>query len=314
MPLLVVMLSLSVGAARPWLEEAKASMANLEFTEALARLEVARQAPSLEPAVLREVDELRAYCLVALGKWSEAEALWVQLLRADPMTTPAKSLASPKVLRVFDQAKRQLFPKSFVALEQVEPAASPVGGAGDRVRVRLVDPWAAVTSVVLLTRGANEAFRPTELTREEGFATGSFPAGTVAWYLEARGATGVMARIGSPEAPKVRDEPTLVPARVPERGPQVTLPTTPSGAPGVRTVVGIGVLGLGVIGAGIASWLAVSGHQLRLAARDPSKPPGDFASTALAADRDGVSRQGWAVGLFIGAGLAVAGGVLTLVW
>jgi hypothetical protein len=317
--LLLVVSLLSASPSRPWLEEAKEQVTRLEFAQALERLEVARRAPSLEPEVVREVDELRAYCLVALGKWKEAEALWASILKAAPMAEPSRSFSSPKVLRVYEQAKKQVFPRDFVALE-------PVEGAGALVRVRVVDPWRRATGVFLVFSDGS-GWSEVAMSPDEGLASATLPErGRRGFYVEARGPTGVVASLGSAGSPLSR-APEQAVALTPRADAASTPPTTPhepgpaavttrATTPGatLRAVLGVTALSLAVVSAGLATWLAISGHQLRLAARDESKPPGDFASTAIAAERDGMTRQSWAIGLFIGSGVAAIGGSLLLAW
>lgn len=314
MPAFVLIALLAAGPSRPWLEEARDQIGRLEFSQALEGLQVARKAPSLEPQVLREIDELRAYCLVALGKWRDAEALWSAILKADPMAAPNRNFASPKVLRVYEQAKNALFPKDFVRLERTSVE-------GDRVRVSLLDPWAQTLEVVLLTRGGEPTWREERMQAEASGFTAALPQkGRVEYYVEARSAGGVVAHLGTAAEPMVRPAASvsLTPVEPPRTAtaptPAVSQPTDADAGRGLRRAVGFTALGLALASAGIATWLAITGHQLRLAARDDSKPPGDFAATALQAENDGVLRQTWAIGLFIGAGVSAAGGALTLAW
>lgn len=311
MPALLLMGLLCAGPSRPWLEEARDQIARLEFAQALDGLQVARQAPSLEPQVLREIDELRAYCLVALGRWQDSEALWSAMLKADPMAVPNRNFASPKVLRVYEQAKKALFPSDFVQLQ-------PISVDGERVRVKLLDPWAQTTEVVLLVRGSEPAFRDVRMQVEPPGYLASLPEkGRIEYYVEARNGAVVLARFGTAADPMVRPAAAVSLTPV-EKPTSTTVPTavtsTIDSGKGVRRTVGFIGLGLALASAGVATWLAISGHQLRLAARDESKPPGDFAATAIQAEKDGTLRQSWAIGLFIGAGVSAAGGALALAW
>ena len=308
MHVLLFVALLSAGASRPWLDEAKEQMARLEFAQALSRLELARQAPSLEPTVVREVDELRAYCLVALGRWKEAEALWSAILKADPMAVPEPTYSSPKVMRVYEQAKKALFPKTAITLE-------PMSTSDSLVRLRVVDPWVLVTVVLLMIRTA-DGWREVAMARDGAFASVELPGSErLEYYVEARGAEGVLARWGRATEPHVREGVRALQKPSP---PAPEAPASPANDGRQRTTVqqilGIAILGAGLVATGIATWLAITGHQLRLSARDSSKPPGDFASTAIAADQQGMLRQTWAIGLFIGSGVAGVGGSLLLVW
>lgn len=299
---LVAALALAAQPSSPWLDEARALVEQLRFGDALARLEVARQVRSLEPAELREVLELLAYCQVAEGRRDAAEATYTVMLQADPWMQLS---SSPKVLEAFEAAKRRLFPPDYVRLEE---KPSPAGFAA----FTLIDPWSQVRAVTLFERRDGGEWTETVLT-EESSHTWRFPlrvTGQLEWYVEAHGETAMVAHVGSREAPRVLKVvqppvavivPEPVPVLVPKKKGQ-----------GVR-VAGFVVLGAGVVLGAIATGLALGGTDLRAAARDRSRAPGDFADTARAAEREGQAQQTWATGLFIGAGATVATGVV-LAW
>lgn len=295
-------LVLAAQPSSPWLDEARVLVEQLRFADALKRLEVARQVRSLEPAELRQVLELLAYCQVAEGRRDTAEATYTEMLQADPWLELSRDSSSPKVLEALEAAKARLFPADYVRLEQ---KPSPAGWAA----LGLIDPWSQVRAVKLFERRDGAEWGETVLTEETGHSF-RFPLvvsgdGQLEWYVEATGETGVVARVGTRAEPRVlkvlRQDPV-----------SIVTPVAPKTGNGVR-VAGFVVIGVSVLLAGVATGFAVSGTNLRQAARDPSRAPGDFADSARVAEREGQTRQTWATGLFIGAGATAATGVV-LVW
>jgi hypothetical protein len=288
----------------PWLDEARVLVEQLRFAEAIARLEVAKQVRSVEPEERRAVLELLAYCQVAEGRRDAAEATYTEVLQADPWWQLSKESSSPKLLEAFEAAKTRLFPADYVRLEQ---KASAAGWA----TLVLVDPWSRVRVVTLFERRDGGEWRETVLT-EEADHSFRFPLSVTGfvqleWYVEAHSEVAVVAQVGS------RAEPRVLKVAAPEPVSIVT-PAVPvsKGISGAR-VAGLVVLGLGVVLGAVATGLAVGGTNLRQAARDRSKAPGDFADTARVAEREGQVQQTWATGLFLGAGASVATGVV-LAW
>ena len=289
----------------PWLDEARSLVEQLRFSDAITRLEVARQVRSLEPGELRQVLELLAYCQVAEGRRDAAEATYTTMLQADPSLQLSRESSSPKVLEVLEAAKKKLFPPDYVRLEE-QP--SPAG----RVSLRLIDPWSLVREVVLFERRDGGEWRETVLN-EEGhqFRFALTVSGELEWYVEARvdenpvhperSRGGSIASREEPRVLKVTRQ-----ASVAFETPKV------KGTSGAR-VVGFVVMGLGVALGAVATGLEVNGWGLRQSARDRSRAPGDFADTAQRAERDGLSQQTWATGLFIAAGVSAATGVV-LAW
>lgn len=300
----VAALALAAQPPSPWLDEARTLVGELRFADAIARLEVARQVPGLDPAELRAVLELLAYCQVAEGKREAAEATYMTLLKADPALELSRESSSPKVLEALEAAKTKLFPPDYVRLEE---QAAPAGQA----KVSLVDPWQQVRVLARFERRDGGDWRELPVETAEEARSYRFPlqvaAGTkLEWYLEARGDNEVvLARLGTPAEPRVLQVPALV-----------VEPAPPVGAAppkrGLR-VAGFITLGLGVALGAVATGLQVSGWEQRQAARDPSRPPGDFADTARAAEARGQNEQTWATGLFIAGGAAAATGVV-LAW
>lgn len=293
-------LVLAAQPSSPWLDEARVLVEQLRFADAIARLQVARQVRSLEPGELREVLELLAYCQVAEGRREAAEATYTTMLQADPWLELSRESSSPKVLEVVDAAKKRLFPPDYVRLEE-RPSAP--GWAA----LRLIDPWGQVRAVTLFQRRDGGEWEETALVEEAGHVL-RFPLTLAAsdqleWYVQARGEVEVVAQVGT------RTQPRLLKVARPD--PVVVAPVVPK-ASGPR-VAGVVVMGVGLLLGAVATGLQVGGWNQRLAARDPSRPPGDFADSARRAELEGQAQQTWAIGLFIGAGVTVGTGVV-LVW
>ena len=291
-------------AAQPnsWLDDARALTAKLEFSQAIERLQVARQVPGLTPPEMHAVLELLAYCQVAEGRRDEAEATFVELLELDASAELSKDVASPKVSEAFEAVRAKHFPPDYVRLTEQQAAAG-------RVAFLLADPWKRVARVVLNERrdGAPVVERLLDGTRGRfAFPLVVAVGSELSWWVEARDAAGdVVVSLGSAAAPRV--------VKVPRIESSATMVSAPATGVSAARVAGIAVLVAGVLSAALAAGLSIGGWNLRTAARDASKPPGDFAATALAAERDGRVQQTWGVGLFIGAGVALGTG-LVLVW
>lgn len=154
-PALIVMV---LAAAAPAfaqnpLDEAKRHYAAAAYEDALASLDRAAGDSSARRV---EVEQYRAFCLIALGKMPDAERAVAALVDADPQYKPSPSVASPTVLSlVADMRKKELpgvarrlleagraafkekdYEKAQQQLEILlelleEPAASDLPGSGD---------------------------------------------------------------------------------------------------------------------------------------------------------------------------------------
>lgn len=286
--------------ANPYLEQGRELAEQLRFPEAIARLEVAKQVPGLDTAGRVEVLELLGRCQVADGRRAAAEETFTELLRTEPTFSWGKASVSPKILSVFTAAKTKLYPQDYVALEE---QSAPVG----RVLLKLVDPWSRVSKVEI--RARRDAGAWMTQTFEQSGTELSFPVvvpvGSVfEWFAVARSESGaVVADVGSAAKPR-RIENLRVDVR-PGTAPEVTRPTR---------IAGWITVGVAVAAAGVGAGLQANSWSLRSAARDPSRPPGDWADTALKAEADGLAQARWARGLFISAGAAGAVGLALLVW
>lgn len=293
--------------ANPWRDEARALMSQLKFAEAIERLEIARKVRGLDDGEQKSILELLAYCQIAEGQRDAASATFIALLELDPAAELSREVASPKVSEVFDAAKRAHFPEGYVRLEERVSARGSV-------LVRLIDPWRQVARVVLVQRRNEGEWESSVLDGKRNEFV--FPlvvalGGQLEWYVEARGADDeVKWSLASRAEPRVEKVPLI------DAQPS-TLTAAPVVAPPVnmpgRRVAGFVLAGAAVLTLGIASGLQVAGFNLRQAARDRLRPPGDFAFTALQAEADGIAQQTWALGLMIGAGLTLTLGVV-LAW
>lgn len=286
--------------ANPWLAEAKALTAELRFNEALERLDLARSVPGMTPAQRHELFELRGRCLVAVGKREAAVDDFASLLREDPTWEPEREKTPPKVLEVFDDAKTRVYPADFVQLELLP---GPIG----EVSVKVVDPWHRVAQLFRLVRVNDAPWDEVEVVRANGLA--AFPLvvparARVSWYLEARDSGGaVVAHVGTQQEPRLASTMEV----------DVTAQTLKDTA-GPRRITGWVVLGVGVLSVIAGAVLQINGWGLRLAARDPTRPPGDWADTALAAEASGLLQTSLAVGFLIGGGAFGLTGAGLIAW
>jgi TonB family protein len=95
-------------AAADTLESARSLYASAAYEEALATLNRLRTA-GVDPADVPAVEQYRAFCLLALGRDSEAEAAIETVIRTDPMFRPSGDL-SPRVRSAFTEVRRRLLP------------------------------------------------------------------------------------------------------------------------------------------------------------------------------------------------------------
>ncbi len=291
-------MSLLAQPVNPWLEQARLLSRELHFADAIERLKVARTVPGLDSAQRREVLELLARCQVAEGLRSDAEEAFTELLRAEPAFELDRKDTSPKILDAFDAAKKRLYPEDFAALAAI-PA--PAG----RAALKVVDPWRRVREVHRFERVDGGSWRDSLCVIEGdtvSFAVAVAAGSTLEWYAEARGDDAVLAHLGTEAAPQVVTTMKfeVFPQPLPPRRWQ-------------RPVAWV-LVGVALAAAAVGAVLQVNGWGLRRAARDPSKPPGDWYDTALAAEREGQRQATVALGLFLGAGAVGIGGGIFFAW
>lgn len=282
------------------LDDARRFAAALRFSDALERLAVAAVDRDLTQQQQHELVELSARCLMAEGQRDAALEVFSRQLRLEPDYEPNREATPPKVLEVFDAAKQQLYARDFVQLERLR---APAG----RVTVKLVDPWHRARLVQRHERRGAGGW--VELPLELNAGLGSFdavvPAGaTLEWYVEVRGAEQeLLAHLGT------ADEPQVV-AGLPVEVVAVLDQPVATG----RRSVGWVLVGAAAVAVAVATGLQINGWNLRTAARDPSRPPGEWADTAQRAETEGVRQTTWATSLFVGAGVGVGLGVGLVTW
>src|SRR5579872_1067512 len=107
----IVLLTASSGvsyAADDTLSAAKDLYASAAYEDALSML--TRLSEGATPDVALQVDVYRAFCLYALGRATEAEALTQGVVRKDPLFQLKADEVSPRVDAMFTEVRRQLLP------------------------------------------------------------------------------------------------------------------------------------------------------------------------------------------------------------
>jgi len=110
--LLTTTLLLAPSAARGAddLSTAKELYAAAAYEDALTLLAKLSESPSTAPEVASQIDVYRSFCLYALGRTQEAEAVAQGLLRKNPLFKPQSEDLSPRVEAMFTQVRKQLLP------------------------------------------------------------------------------------------------------------------------------------------------------------------------------------------------------------
>jgi Gram-negative bacterial TonB protein C-terminal len=105
--LLLVAAAAAAGAQDP-LSAAKDLYASAAYEDALSTLNRLDAASS--PAVARQVDEYRTFCLYALGRTREAESIAESMIRKEPLARLEATDASPRIESMFSDVRRRLLP------------------------------------------------------------------------------------------------------------------------------------------------------------------------------------------------------------
>ena len=105
---LVVTLFWGPARAQDPLGAAKELYAAAAYDEALAALERLRSGAT--PALALEVDQYRAFCLFALGRTREAEAVAENVVRANPLVELQAADTSPRIVALFADVQKRLLP------------------------------------------------------------------------------------------------------------------------------------------------------------------------------------------------------------
>jgi hypothetical protein len=105
----VIVLAASAGMARAdELATARDLYASAAYEEALAALNRARAA-GVAPSDAFAVEQYRAFCLLALGRGTEAQSAIEQLVMTNPLYLPSSDV-SPRVRAAFSEVRRRLLP------------------------------------------------------------------------------------------------------------------------------------------------------------------------------------------------------------
>jgi len=105
--LLVIASEVLLGAQDP-LSAAKDLYASAAYEEALSAL--AGIDGDAAPALARQADQYRAFCLFALGRTQEAESVTESLIRRQPLATLDAADTSPRLEQLFADVRKRLLP------------------------------------------------------------------------------------------------------------------------------------------------------------------------------------------------------------
>jgi TonB family protein len=94
-------------AGQDALEEAKSQYSAAAYEEALSTLTRAADAP---PVNRVELEQYRAFCLIALGRTADAERAIAALVAVDPLYVPSQNVASPKTLTIVAEMRKKELP------------------------------------------------------------------------------------------------------------------------------------------------------------------------------------------------------------
>jgi pentatricopeptide repeat protein len=187
----------SLFATNPYLDESRVLMDALQFEEALAKLNWARQSTANSVNERREIYTLMAKAHAAQGRLEEAERAFRELLVEDP-SAPEPDEA-PRIKKAFVAAKLGLYPKDSVRLEERQ---APVG----TVDLELFDPWKiAAQLIVSESNGGAFVKRVVPLVGGHGRTVlQPTDAQRIAWFAEVLDATSrTVASVGSPQEPRL---------------------------------------------------------------------------------------------------------------
>ena len=135
----LVMLSLAgvaLAAQSDPLSAARDLYASAAYEEALSELARVDKDAS-PPTVASELDAYRAFCLVALGRAHEAEAVVESLVRKDPMLTVDQYRdASPRIATLFAAVRKRMLPELIRA--EYRAARTPLAEKASDSESRLI--------------------------------------------------------------------------------------------------------------------------------------------------------------------------------
>ena len=107
---LMAVAAASAAARQDQLDAAKDLYASAAYEEALSTLVRLSEDGVAAPAVARQVDEYRAFCLYALGRTAEAESMAESIIRREPLAELNSADASPRVEAMFAGVRKRVLP------------------------------------------------------------------------------------------------------------------------------------------------------------------------------------------------------------
>ena len=107
---LMAVAAASAEARQDQLDAAKDLYASAAYEEALSTLSRLSEGGVAAPAVARQVDEYRAFCLYALGRTAEAESMAESIIRREPLAELNTADASPRVEAMFAGVRKRVLP------------------------------------------------------------------------------------------------------------------------------------------------------------------------------------------------------------
>jgi len=142
---IVFAVSAGVAGAADDLATARDLYASAAYEEALAALNRARAA-GVPPSDAFTLEQYRAFCLLALGRGTEAQSAIESLVVSNPLYQPSASDVSPRVRTAFSDVRRRLLPtlipqqygRAKAAFDKKDYAAAAAGFAD--VITALADP------------------------------------------------------------------------------------------------------------------------------------------------------------------------------
>jgi hypothetical protein len=99
------------GGAQDQFNAAKDLYASAAYEEALSTLSRLSESGVSAPAVARQVDEYRAFCLYALGRTAEAETMAESIIRREPLAELNAADASPRLEAMFAGVRKRILPE-----------------------------------------------------------------------------------------------------------------------------------------------------------------------------------------------------------
>src|SRR5690349_18963126 len=107
--------------AQDALATARSLYASAAYDEALKALQ--EIADSVPPSAIREIEQYRFLCLLALGRSSEAKESITAVVTADPLYKLDENTISPRVVDAFRNVRREVLPDVTTAIYNVAKAA-----------------------------------------------------------------------------------------------------------------------------------------------------------------------------------------------